>query len=69
MPCSFWFGDFRCGNTPWFYRREEKASGKVKMGEFKANSFHLRINKIYEYNSEGLALVLLKYKQDLSNEN
>ena len=63
------FGAFMRGNKPLVLPGVKEGFSKAKTGELDASLAHLKISKTSKYNSKGLATALLKYKEDLTNEN
>ena len=67
---SFSFiGAFMRGNKPLVLPGVKEGLSKAKTGELNASPAHLKISKPSKYNSKGLATALLKYEEELTNEN
>ena len=55
--------------NPWFYQGRKTALAKPKRASLMQAQTRLINSKTSKYNSKGLASALLKYKEDLTNEN
>ena len=66
---SFFVGAFMRGNKPLVLPGVKEGFSKAKTGELNASPAHLKISKTSKYNSKGLATALLKYEEELTNEN
>ena len=62
-------GVLRRGNKPLVLPGVREGFSKAKTGELDASPAHLKTSKTSKYNSKGLATALLKYEEELTNEN
>ena len=69
MRSFFMIGAFMRGNKPLVLPGVKEGFSKAKTGELDASPAHLKIIKTSKYNSKGLATALLKYEEELTNEN